>query len=252
MCLYLYASLSVKISLLVFIRRIFIKPWMNRLTMCMIVFQVLFSVSGSFVLALQCDPPRAVFDLTVKNPTCYSQYKLFQITLYQAVFIFVCDVIILLAPMFILCKLQMPTRKVIALVAIFGSGVIACISPVVRFSTLDYLRNGTTDLTYDSSSSLYWMAIEFNLGLVAGSLSSLRPLPLFRRFGSSTHSQDKGSRSAESHELGHVHASEPRSPWKKNRMSIGMGGSILQDSVNDSQERIIHAKADYVKPEASD
>ncbi|KAJ5210076.1 hypothetical protein N7472_000215 [Penicillium cf. griseofulvum] len=248
MCLYLYTSLAVKISLLVFLRRIFVKPWMNILTMGLIVFQVLFSVSGSFVLAFQCDPPRAAFDLTVKNPTCYSQYKLFQITLYQAVLIFVCDIIILIAPMVILCRLQMPTRKIIALVAIFGSGIIACISPVVRFSTLDYLRNGTTDLTYDSASSLYWMAIEFNLGLVAGSLSSLRPLPLFRRFGSMTLSRQKASTSDESHELGNVNATHPRSPWK-NRMTIGVETSILQDSVNDSQERIIHAKAEYVKPE---
>ncbi|KAJ5817132.1 hypothetical protein N7447_009365 [Penicillium robsamsonii] len=193
MCMYLYTSLSVKLSLLIFLRRIFVK-----------------------------------------------------------LLIFVSDVIILLAPMVILCRLQMPTRKVVALVAIFGSGIIACISPVVRFSTLDYLRNGTTDLTYDSASSLYWMAIEFNLGLIAGSLSSLRPLPLFRRFGSSANrSQEKASASDESHELGNVNASGSRSPWK-NRMSFGMEGSILEDSVNGSQERIIHAKADYVKPEPRD
>ncbi|KAJ5971293.1 uncharacterized protein N7479_001211 [Penicillium vulpinum] len=186
----------------------------------------------------------ASYDLSVKNPTCFTQYKLFQITLYQAVLIFVCDVIILLAPMAILCRLQMPTRKIIALVAIFGSGIIACISPVVRFSTLDYLRNGTTDLTYDSASSLYWMAIEFNLGLVAGSLSSLRPLPLFCRFGSSTNAGDKASNSDESHELRNVKGNEPAAA-KKNRISFGMGTTILQDSVNESQERIIHAKGDY-------
>lgn len=65
---------------------------------------------------------RGAYDLTVANPKCYSQYKLFQITLYQAVLIFVCDVIILIAPLVILCGLQMPTRKIIALMAIFGSG----------------------------------------------------------------------------------------------------------------------------------
>lgn len=32
-------------------------------------------------------------------------------------------------------------------VLILTSGIIACIAPVVRFSTLDYLRIGTTDLT---------------------------------------------------------------------------------------------------------
>lgn len=32
-------------------------------------------------------------------------------------------------------------------VLILSLGIIACIAPVVRFSTLDYLRIGTTDLT---------------------------------------------------------------------------------------------------------
>jgi len=32
-------------------------------------------------------------------------------------------------------------------VLILTPGIIACIAPVVRFSTLDYLRIGTTDLT---------------------------------------------------------------------------------------------------------
>lgn len=36
-----------------------------------------------------------------------------------------------------------------------------------------------------STSSLYWLAIEFNLGLVAGSMSTLRRLPGLRSFGSS-------------------------------------------------------------------
>jgi hypothetical protein len=63
-----------------------------------------------------------------------------------------------------------------------------------------------------------------------------------------TLSRHKASTSDESHELGNVNGSHPRSPWK-NRMTIGVETSILQDSVNDSQERIIHAKAEYVKPE---
>lgn len=106
---------------------------------------------------------RAAFDLTITHGTCYSQFKLFQIVLYQAVVIFVADIIMLLAPMLILCGLQMPKRQIAALMAIFGTGqyktaqnasilmsnpgTIACIAPVVRFSTLDYLRKGTTDLT---------------------------------------------------------------------------------------------------------
>ncbi|KAJ5545270.1 hypothetical protein N7535_006347 [Penicillium sp. DV-2018c] len=239
MCMYLYVSLAVKTSLLLFLRRIFIKPWMKHLTTGLMVFHTLFSLSGSFVLAFQCTPARAAFDMTVTDGKCYTQYKLFQIVLYQAVLIFVCDVIILVAPLVILCGLNMPTRKILALMAIFGSGIIACISPVVRFSTLDYLRKGTTDLTYDSASSLYWMAIEFNLGLVAGSLSSLKPLPFFRRFGSSKDSRYKVSTGGDTpHELRNVSGKDNRS--RKKTLNSGMGTSILQDSVNSSQERIIH------------
>jgi hypothetical protein len=69
------------------------------------------------------------------------------IVLYQAVLIFVADLIMLVAPIPILCGLQMPTRKIVALLAIFGSGIIACIAPLVRFSALGYLRAGSTDLT---------------------------------------------------------------------------------------------------------
>ncbi|KKK16667.1 hypothetical protein AOCH_001585 [Aspergillus ochraceoroseus] len=178
----------------------------------------------------------AAYDLTITNGKCYSQFKLFQIVLYQAVLIFVGDLIILVAPMPILCRLNMPMRKIVALMIIFGSGIIACIAPIVRFSTLDYLRKGTTDLTYESSSSLYWMTIEFNLALVAGSLSSLRPLPLFRRFGSSAHSGYKAS-TEDTHELQKVKANGAKG---RKKPSLGMGTSILQDTFNDSQERIIH------------
>ncbi|KAJ5736209.1 uncharacterized protein N7483_001334 [Penicillium malachiteum] len=233
MCLYLYASLSVKMSLLIFLRRIFVKAWMNWLTLGLMIFQVLFSISGSFVLAFQCDPARAAYDTSVTG-NCYSQFKLYQITLYQAVLIFVSDVIILISPMVVLCGLNMPTRKIVALMFIFGSGIIACIAPLVRFSTLDYLRHGTEDLTYDSASSLYWMAIEFNIGLVAGSLSSLRPLPFFRRFGSSNGSRYKISTGDTPHEL----ANRTKSVRSK-KLSHGMGTTILEETVNSSQERIV-------------
>lgn len=128
----------------------------------MMAFQVLFSVSGSFVLAFQCSPARyaqslfahtrlierrAAFDMSIQNANCYTSFQLYQIVLYQAVLIFVADLIILVAPIPILCGLKMPTRKIIALFAIFGSGIIACIAPLVRFSALDYLRTGSTDLT---------------------------------------------------------------------------------------------------------
>lgn len=82
------------------------------------------------------------------------------------------------------------------------------------------------------------MAIEFNLGLVAGSLSSLRPLPFFRRFGSTTNSRYKISTGDVPHELSNVKGSNQKGSMKKN--SFGIDTMILQDTMNESQERIIH------------
>ena len=67
--------------------------------------------------------------MTLTTAKCYSQFKLYQITLYQAVLIFVADVVILIAPMVILCGLNMPTRKIVALMAIFGTGHYPPVNP---------------------------------------------------------------------------------------------------------------------------
>lgn len=84
------------------------------------------------------------------------------------------------------------------------------------------------------------MVIEFNLGLVAGSLSSLKPLPFFRRFGSSANSNYTESADNTSHELGEFSADEIKSSGEKG--VLGMGATILEQSVNESQERIILPK----------
>ncbi|KAL4965726.1 uncharacterized protein BDV14DRAFT_199500 [Aspergillus stella-maris] len=234
MCMYLYTSLSVKISILIFLRRVFIKIWLQRLTAGLIIFHVLFSVTGSFVLAFQCSPPRAAYDQSIQTADCYSTYTLYQIVLYQAVLIFVGDFVMLLAPVPILMRLKMPTKKIVGLLAIFGSGIIACIAPIVRFSTLDYLRAGSSDLTFDATSSLYWMVIEFNLGLVAGSLSSLRPLRLFRYFGSTKDSKYQEPSHETPQELQNLQRS-----GRRKKGSLGMGTTLIQKTGNESQEHIV-------------
>lgn len=87
------------------------------------------------------------------------------------------------------------------------------------------------------------MAIEFNLGLVAGSLSSLKPLALFRKFGSSKDSGYKQSSRSNPYELQGAHVKDSKRGRRKG--NLGMGTTILQETGNESQERIIQqAKVD--------
>ncbi|KAL2823774.1 hypothetical protein BDW59DRAFT_148320 [Aspergillus cavernicola] len=84
---------------------------------------------------------------------------------------------------------------------------------------------------------LYWMPIEFNLGLVAGSLSSLRAWPVFRRLGFSLSSEHEKSTGETPHELGNVVRRDNKGgQWKR---GLGMGATLLQETVNESQERIV-------------
>lgn len=82
------------------------------------------------------------------------------------------------------------------------------------------------------------MAIEFNLGLVAGSLSSLRALPVLRRFGSTfgnSYVNSEGYVNSRSLEMGGM----GQSSSSKKRRGRPMGESVLEQTVNISEERIL-------------
>ncbi|KAI0005663.1 hypothetical protein F4779DRAFT_630078 [Xylariaceae sp. FL0662B] len=180
-CMYLSISLAVKSSILLFLRRVFPTPYIQHSTLGLLIFLVLFTISGTFVAAFQCNPPKYAFELEfLMSPErvdhCFSSDVAYGIFMYQAVLIFACDVITLLLPFPALIKLNLSHAKSAALLVVFGSGIVACIAPAIRFKSLQFYKTGSTDTTFDGASSLYWMAIEYNLGLVAGSLPGLRPL----------------------------------------------------------------------------
>lgn len=128
---------------------------------------------------------------------CFTSDVAYGIFMYQAVVLFACDIIIFLLPFPALIKLHMGSAKKTALLLVFGSGLIACIAPAIRFKSIQFYKSGSSDTTCKlkailsllelnhllksfsvdaGASSLYWMAIEYNLGLVAGSLTGIRPL----------------------------------------------------------------------------
>lgn len=97
--------------------------WLHKAAYGIIAFSIMFVLSGSFVLAFQCDPPRAVYTLALQTTAkCYSQFRLYQITLYQAVLMFVTDVVILVLPLPVLWNLNMPLRRRVAISMIILSG----------------------------------------------------------------------------------------------------------------------------------
>lgn len=93
----------------------------------MIGFLVVFAFSGELAVAFQCTPVQAGYDKSIlaTDPTakCYSPDIMFGLTMYQGVFMFLCDFIILVLPMPSIWALQVPLRKRLLLASLFSFGI---------------------------------------------------------------------------------------------------------------------------------
>ncbi|KAL7908105.1 hypothetical protein GGI35DRAFT_480823 [Trichoderma velutinum] len=265
-CLYLSISFAVKSSILLFLRRVFPVPYVQYTTMGLLIFFTLFTISGTFLAAFQCNPPKYTYDIVfLMSPDrakfCFPAMTSYAIFMYQAVLIFCCDIIMFLLPFPALMSVQLNSRKSLALLAVFGSGVVACIAPAIRFKSLNFYKTGSTDTTFEGASSLYWMAIEYNMGLVAGSLPALRPL--FQRLGMFGSSNDPASSNQNQFTPSYQLEDQNSKQWGTGRRTQGsknrfQGDSVLEatvidrdDSSRDSEEaRIVKTEVFTVTSEA--
>ncbi|OOG00782.1 hypothetical protein ASPCADRAFT_202615 [Aspergillus carbonarius ITEM 5010] len=174
-CAYLVIAATVKASLLVFIMRLFPTHSVQVAGKTLLTIIAVFTLSGTLALVFQCRPVKAAYDKTLGNASCYPTETSYGILLIQGVIMFVLDVSILALPIRPIWQLQMPVRKRLLVLGLLCVGFTACAAALVRFSTLKF-ANDTTNFTYSASTSLIWMEVEFNLGLMSGSLPSLRKL----------------------------------------------------------------------------
>lgn len=128
--------------------------------MGLIIFLVLFTISGTVLAAFQCNPPKYAFELEfLMSPDrvnhCFSTDITYAIFMYQAVLLFACDIIIFLLPFPALIKLNMGSRKKTALLLVFGSGLVACIAPAIRFESIQFYKSGSSDTTCKSGTFFF-------------------------------------------------------------------------------------------------
>ncbi|KAJ5781183.1 hypothetical protein N7457_006343 [Penicillium paradoxum] len=224
LCSYLVVAAAVKLSLIAFIMRVFPQRYVQRIGYGIIAFIVAFTLSGELLLAFQCKPVHAFWDKTILTAECFTNDTLFAITMYQGVLMFICDVVIIVLPMPAIWRLHMALKKRLLIFFLFSFGFIACAAALVRFTTLVYTKDAT-DMT---SMSLIWMEIEFNFGLLAGSLGSIRQLFKIKSIFSSQE-QYGSSRRYELQDIGASGGSASANyPSKNNRHTWRKGEGILK------------------------
>lgn len=134
-------------------------------TLGLLIFLVLFTISGTLVAAFQCNPPKYAYELEFlmspdRSKYCYSSDVAYGIFMYQAVLLFACDIIIFLLPFPALIKLNMGSAKKTALLLVFGSGAVACIAPAVRFESIQFYKSGSSDTTCKLDSLLILAGVQ--------------------------------------------------------------------------------------------
>ncbi|KAL3456725.1 hypothetical protein BJX64DRAFT_36899 [Aspergillus heterothallicus] len=239
-CVYLWVGAAVKISLAVFIMRVFPTPTIRKLGYGIIIFLLIFAISGELPLILQCSPVRAAYDPNVKG-NCLSANTLFGIQVYQGIVMICVDIYLFVLPIPTTWKLQMSRQRRLSIIGLFGIGLLACVAGITRLPFLVYTNGG--DFTYQGAMASIWMNVEFALALIAGSLPSLRVVLKFVPGMASENSHGitaSNGRTTRGEDGSGIHLGTTRS-WKSKMLGKKNAEvSTLHSLETDSQEQIVY------------
>ncbi|RYP39456.1 hypothetical protein DL767_002190 [Monosporascus sp. MG133] len=130
-------------------------------------------ISGVVGLLITCKPPAAKW-----NPglgTC-SGYDLILLGSYAFSWVVIAtDLACAVIPYLIVRNLEMPSRSKYSIIIILGIGALASVACVVRIPYLSYFTK-TENVLYGIGYVILWSAVESAVGIIAGSLPSLRKL----------------------------------------------------------------------------
>ncbi|CAG8037110.1 unnamed protein product [Penicillium salamii] len=170
--IYLVELLLIKVSILMFYRRVFNMNWM--IWTCLI-----FSCcwcTGSMIAALSAPKPISYFWSEMISPSSgIWRYNFYYYYIGNATSNVVLDVLIFMTPIPVVWKLQMRTGQKIAICSLFLLGGFVCVASIVRIHYLTFL-NGTEDVTWTLSEVAVWSVVEPAIGIICACLPYLQPL----------------------------------------------------------------------------
>ncbi|KAG2021495.1 hypothetical protein GB937_004834 [Aspergillus fischeri] len=178
--LYIWSSAVAKVSISMTLLRLAVRRLHRIILWTVIALDIIIGLMFWLILLLDCNPV-SYFWLSVdprSSGTCLSRDVLLAIAyLYSSLTIF-CDLTLGVMPALLVWGLQMNRKTKIALGGILGLGAVASVAVIIRFPFLHYYKDN--DFLYSTYQIAIWSIMETGLGIIAGSLVTLRPL--FRWF----------------------------------------------------------------------
>ena len=145
--IYIIALSVTKISILLFFSRIFVSRWFLISVRILIISVILYAITFTLILALQCHPIRAFWDRSLDRNCLNTQaavYASAAISIFQ-------DILILLLPIPELISLQVSMRKRVNVMVMFSVGlvyVIPCRTSVSKTNKSSALATSCLRLKY--------------------------------------------------------------------------------------------------------
>ncbi|KAL6715498.1 hypothetical protein ACLMJK_006459 [Lecanora helva] len=171
----------IKISILLQYLRIFVPAKIGNMAMfiaiqvCIWACLIFYAVSVAFEVAM-CSPRQKIWNPLLPGH-CFDNNAT---VLATGLFNVISDLAILLLPMPILWRLQIPLRDKLMTVAVFGTGSLACVASIIRtYYSWKIVQN--EDWSYNMGIIGLWTYAEIAIGV---SVSCLPGLPkFFRHYG---------------------------------------------------------------------
>ncbi|KAF4451842.1 hypothetical protein F53441_5161 [Fusarium austroafricanum] len=177
--IFLIAICVVKLSVGCALLRIASTKFYRYLILSIMVFMAFYTIGCFFTVVFQCTDIRVLWDPSVPSK-CWSQKTLQSLSYTNSALNILTDLLFaIIIPTPMLWKLNVHFRTRMILLGILGLGVFAC---AAAFTKLGYITNygKLGDWLWDSRNITIWTSVELNVGIIAGSLPTLRPL--FRSF----------------------------------------------------------------------
>ncbi|KAE8416456.1 hypothetical protein BDV36DRAFT_297015 [Aspergillus pseudocaelatus] len=166
----------VKVSLALFLLR-FASPnkSLKRFIIGALVFLIIFTIACILTLIFQCLPVRAAWDFSLRqNARCYSMKTYLSIGEFNSAINIATDFVFATLPAFMFYKVQVNKRTRVSLMGILSLGYFACAAGIVKTVLQSQIFDEPDP--YRECQYLIWNCIELNVGIIAASFPTIKPL----------------------------------------------------------------------------
>ncbi|CCX14380.1 Similar to integral membrane protein [Aspergillus kawachii IFO 4308]; acc. no. GAA89824 [Pyronema omphalodes CBS 100304] len=172
--LYIPTSALVRISVLLFMRRLSPHRIIQYAAFILITLTSVTAVSLLVLLVFQCSPPSIFFIPVPLRPPheclIQEQHLSFVVPLASVIL----DFLVWIVPLVMIVRLQfVDWKKKLVLIILLGLGLLACIASFMRLEMVYHINS---DQSWQGAKMCIWNCVELGIAITAASIPSLAPL----------------------------------------------------------------------------